>query len=56
VQRYLVSRGIAASRFETVSFGKERPAAQGENESAWSQNRRGEFEIIAGGDNLKANK
>jgi len=54
VQRYLVSRGIGAARFETVSFGKERPAAQGQNEAAWSQNRRAEFEIIAGGDNLKA--
>ena len=53
VQRYLVSRGLTASRFETVSFGKERPAAQGENEDAWSKNRRGEFEIIAGGDNLR---
>ena len=53
VQRYLVSRGLNASRFETVSFGKERPAAQGENEDAWSKNRRGEFEIIAGGDNLR---
>jgi peptidoglycan-associated lipoprotein len=53
VQRYLVSRGVAASRFETVSFGKERPAAQGEDESAWSKNRRAEFEIIAGGDNLR---
>ena len=53
VQRYLVARGIDASRFETVSFGKERPAAQGENEAAWSQNRRAEFEIIAGGDNLR---
>jgi peptidoglycan-associated lipoprotein len=53
VQRYLVARGIDAGRFETVSFGKERPAAQGENEDAWSKNRRGEFEIIAGGDNLR---
>lgn len=53
VQRYLVARGIDASRFETVSFGKERPAAQGENEAAWSQNRRAEFDIIAGGDNLR---
>ena len=53
VQRYLVSRGLNASRFETVSFGEERPAAQGENEDAWSKNRRAEFEIIAGGDNLR---
>jgi peptidoglycan-associated lipoprotein len=56
VQRYLVSRGVNASRFETVSFGKERPAATGENEASWSQNRRGEFEIIAGGDNLRMPK
>ena len=54
VQRYLVSRGINAARFETVSFGKERPAAQGENEDAWSKNRRAEFDIIAGADNLRA--
>ena len=53
VQRYLVSRGLTASRFETVSFGEERPVAQGENEDAWSKNRRAEFEIIAGGDNLR---
>ncbi|MFI5244502.1 MAG: peptidoglycan-associated lipoprotein Pal [Gemmatimonadales bacterium] len=53
-KRYLVSRGIAESRIETVSFGKERPAVQGENEDAWAKNRRDEFEIIAGGDNLKA--
>ena len=56
IQRYLVSRGLAATRFETVSFGKERPVAQGENEGAWSQNRRGEFEIIAGGDMLRMPK
>jgi peptidoglycan-associated lipoprotein len=56
VQRYLVAHGIAAARFETVSFGKERPVAQGENEAAWSQNRRGEFEIIAGGDMLRMPK
>jgi peptidoglycan-associated lipoprotein len=56
VQRYLVAHGVAASRFETVSFGKERPAAQGENEGAWSLNRRAEFEIIAGGDMLRMPK
>jgi peptidoglycan-associated lipoprotein len=53
VQRYLVSRGVDASRFETVSFGKERPAAQGGDEAAWAKNRRAEFEIIAGGDKLR---
>ena len=53
-KRYLVSRGIAEARIETVGFGEERPAAQGENEDAWSKNRRDEFEVTAGGENLKA--
>jgi peptidoglycan-associated lipoprotein len=53
VKRYLVSRGIAESRIETVSFGEERPAMQGENEESWAKNRRDEFEIIAGADAIK---
>jgi peptidoglycan-associated lipoprotein len=53
VKRYLVSRGIADARIEVVSYGEERPAAQGDNEEAWSKNRRAEFEIIAGGDTIK---
>jgi peptidoglycan-associated lipoprotein len=56
IARYMEARGVAANRFETVSFGKERPAASGEDESAWSQNRRGEFEITAGNDNLRMPK
>ena len=52
VKRYLVSRGIASGRIETDTRGEESPVAQGEDESAWSQNRRAEFEILAGGDNL----
>jgi peptidoglycan-associated lipoprotein len=55
-KRYLVSRGIAEGRIETVSFGEERPAATGENEEAWAKNRRDEFEIIAGGDSIKVPK
>ena len=51
-KQYLVSHGIDASRIETVSYGEERPLAQGHDESAWSQNRRDEFEITAGGDAL----
>ena len=37
---YLQSRGVAAARMQTISWGKERPAVEGSNESAWSQNRR----------------
>lgn len=37
---YLISRGVAASRIRTVSFGKERPVAVCDDISCWSQNRR----------------
>lgn len=40
VRRYLVSKGLDASRIETISYGKERPAVIGNNEQAWAQNRR----------------
>ena len=51
-KQYLVSHGIDASRIETQSWGEEKPLVDGHDESAWSQNRRDEFEIISGGDNL----
>jgi len=40
VRNYLESRGVAANRMTTISWGKERPAVEGSSESAWSQNRR----------------
>ena len=52
VKQYLVSHGIDGSRIETQSWGEERPIAQGQSEDAWGQNRRAEFEIVAGGDML----
>jgi peptidoglycan-associated lipoprotein len=39
-KNYLVSRGISAARISTISYGKERPVAQGSDEAAWAQNRR----------------
>ena len=36
----MVALGIQASRIQTISYGKERPAVVGENEAAWAQNRR----------------
>lgn len=47
-KRYLTDHGVADSRIETVSYGEERPVAQGEDEAAWSQNRRDEFTIVGG--------
>jgi len=40
VHDYLVSRGIAANRMHTISYGKERPVAVCDDISCWSQNRR----------------
>src|SRR5207302_1933368 len=48
-----LGRTTEAVRIETVSYGEERPIAQGHDEAAWAQNRRDEFEIIGGGDALK---
>ena len=45
---YLVDLGIDPDRMTTISYGEERPAMDGNNESAWSQNRRDEFVIIEG--------
>ena len=53
-KRYLTQHGVDASRLETVSFGKERPAASGHDEASWSQNRRDEFEVTAGADAMTA--
>ena len=45
VRNYLVQNGIAESRIQTRSYGEERPAAEGHDESAWALNRRAEFGI-----------
>ncbi|MGE0085508.1 MAG: peptidoglycan-associated lipoprotein Pal [Desulfococcaceae bacterium] len=42
---FLVNLGISASRITTVSYGEERPADPGHDESAWSRNRRAHFVI-----------
>ncbi|MEH3107308.1 MAG: peptidoglycan-associated lipoprotein Pal [Sphingomonas fennica] len=39
-KNFLVAQGIPAGRLSTISYGKERPAAPGSDESAWAQNRR----------------
>ena len=45
IRNYLVQSGVDASRIQTRSFGEEKPAVVGSDESAWAQNRRGEFVI-----------
>lgn len=43
VAKSLTLLGAEASQLEPVSFGKERPAVQGDGESAWAKNRRAEL-------------
>lgn len=40
-----VALGVEAGRLQTISYGKERPAATGETEAAWAQNRRAVFVV-----------
>lgn len=41
VRNYLVANGVEANRVQTISYGKERPAVLGSDETSWAQNRRG---------------
>jgi len=40
VRNTLVALGIDAGRIATITYGKERPSAVGDDEVAWAQNRR----------------
>jgi len=53
-KRYLENKGIDGARLEVVSYGEERPLNAGHDEAAYAQNRRDEFQVTAGGDNLVA--
>lgn len=43
--RYLAGLGVAESRMNPVSYGKERPLVSGSNEQSWLENRRCEFKL-----------
>jgi peptidoglycan-associated lipoprotein len=43
VVKSLTLLGVQNSQLEPVSFGEERPAVQGSDESAWAKNRRAEL-------------
>ncbi|MBM4191729.1 MAG: peptidoglycan-associated lipoprotein Pal [Gammaproteobacteria bacterium] len=48
VRRALGLQGVTDSRLSTVSYGEERPATAGEDESAYSRNRRVEIVYFVG--------
>ena len=41
VRNYLVANGVSPMRLQVISYGKERPAVLGSDETSWAQNRRG---------------
>lgn len=43
----LVRLGIDPTRVDTISYGEDRPADPGHDESAWRKNRRGEFILLS---------
>ena len=43
---FLVMSGVAATQMEVISYGKLRPAVQGNNEAAWAKNRRDDFVVL----------
>ena len=46
VRAWLLGNGISAERMRTVSYGKERPLAEGVTEAAWAQNRNAQTILI----------
>ena len=43
VKKIMTVLGVGDGRIETVSYGEEKPAANGHDESAWAQNRRADI-------------
>jgi len=43
VSKFLMLQGVAARQVEVISYGEERPAAFGHDESSWQLNRRAEI-------------
>lgn len=46
VRDYLMGKGVDAGRLESEGYGEGRPIAKGENEAAWSKNRRVDFFVV----------
>lgn len=55
-RRYLVAQGIDNARFDVVSYGEERPVDQGTTDDAYAKNRRDDFVITVGSDNISVPK
>ena len=52
MREYLTGFGVDVSRLEVAGYGEEKPLDSGTTEDAYARNRRAEFQITRGGDNL----
>jgi outer membrane protein OmpA-like peptidoglycan-associated protein len=46
VRQYLIEHGVEAARLDAEGFGEEKPLVSGENNAAWSKNRRVDFMVV----------
>ena len=46
MKKALLLQGAVDTQLSTVSYGEERPVADGHDEAAWSQNRRVEIILL----------
>jgi peptidoglycan-associated lipoprotein len=46
VREQLIGAGITPDRVSTISYGEDKPAVQGSDESAYAKNRRAEFILL----------
>ena len=44
--QYLLTLGVKSDRLSIISYGKEKPAVEGSDETAWAKNRRDEFTVV----------
>ncbi len=47
-KNFLAAQGVSPARMQTISYGKERPVAEGSDETAYAQNRRAVTVIVSG--------
>lgn len=53
VRQFFTNFGLAQDRFAVTSYGEERPLVPESNESAWARNRRAEFVITDGANQIQ---
>jgi peptidoglycan-associated lipoprotein len=46
IREHLIALDLIGERIETISYGEDRPADPGHDETAWAKNRRGEFILL----------